>query len=225
MTSRILLVDDHRLVAMAVSIALDAHGYETIVADSPRAERVFELVDHHRPACVLLDLHLGGGQRGLDLIPTLRRSGAEVVMLTSERDQLVLAACLEAGSAGWVAKDADLDEVVHGVALALRGESVVGRTKADEVLALLREHRRRMADAHSPFQRLSVREQVVLDGLMEGRSAEEIAEAECVTLATVRSQIRTMLQKLGVHSQLAAVAQARKAGWQLRNETETAVHQ
>jgi hypothetical protein len=48
---------------------------------------------------------------------------------------------------------------------------------------------------------------------MEGRTDDEIAKGEWVELASVRSQIRTVLQKLGVNSQLAAVAFARQAGW------------
>ncbi len=60
---------------------------------------------------------------------------------------------------------------------------------------------------------LTPREQEVLRDLMDGRSAEAIARASYVSLATVRSQIRAVLQKLAVNSQLAAVAKARQAGW------------
>ncbi len=49
---------------------------------------------------------------------------------------------------------------------------------------------------------------------MDGMSAEEIAEADFVALTTIRSQIRAVLHKLGVCSQLAAVAKANRAGWQ-----------
>jgi DNA-binding NarL/FixJ family response regulator len=49
--------------------------------------------------------------------------------------------------------------------------------------------------------------------LMDGASAEEIANASLVSLPTIRSQIRAVLQKLGVRSQVAAVAAAHRAGW------------
>jgi len=58
-----------------------------------------------------------------------------------------------------------------------------------------------------------VREREVLAALVDGLSAEEIAETHYVALTTVRSQIRSVLQKLGVRSQLAAVAQANRIGW------------
>ena len=50
---------------------------------------------------------------------------------------------------------------------------------------------------------------------MEGHCAEDIAKAAFVSISTVRSQIKAILLKLGVNSQLAAVAMARRAGWSL----------
>jgi len=63
------------------------------------------------------------------------------------------------------------------------------------------------------FERLSPREQNVLLSLMKGSTAREIADKDCVSLATVRSQIRSIISKLGVSSQLAAVVLAYQSGW------------
>lgn len=63
------------------------------------------------------------------------------------------------------------------------------------------------------FERLSPREQNVLISLMKGATARQIAEKDCVSLATVRSQIRSIISKLGVSSQLAAVVLAYQSGW------------
>ena len=67
------------------------------------------------------------------------------------------------------------------------------------------------------FDDLTEREQSVLAELMEGHCAEEIAKAAFVSISTVRSQIKAILQKLGVNSQLAAVALTRRAGWSSKN--------
>ncbi len=76
------------------------------------------------------------------------------------------------------------------------------------------ERRRADDERLAPFRALSPREQAVLAGLLAGDSAETIAHRSYVSLATVRSQIRAVLLKLGVNSQLAAVALAREAGWE-----------
>lgn len=71
------------------------------------------------------------------------------------------------------------------------------------------------------FAALTNREKVVLAELMEGHCAEEIAKAAFLSISTIRSQIKSILQKLGVNSQLAAVALARRVGWSPDNEDAT----
>ena len=73
--------------------------------------------------------------------------------------------------------------------------------------------RAREAVLAEPFERLSSRETQVLQALADGRSVAEIARDWVVSEATVRTQVRAVLTKLGVTSQLAAVAAARRAGW------------
>jgi DNA-binding NarL/FixJ family response regulator len=210
---KVVLVDDHRLVAQALAVALQANGYVARVPAQLEPEALLADLDADRPDCVLLDLRLGMvGVSGLDLVAPMVRRGIAVVMLTSETDPLVLAVGVERGALGWLPKDADLDRVLDAVRVACRGESLVAATDRADLLARLAEHRRRVAAESSPFDRLTARENEVLDALMEGLSAEEIAERDVVSLTTVRTHIRSMLQKLGVHSQLAAVAKARRCG-------------
>jgi two-component system, NarL family, nitrate/nitrite response regulator NarL len=63
------------------------------------------------------------------------------------------------------------------------------------------------------FERLSRREQEVLLALMRGSTARDICKQSYVSLPTVRSQIHSILSKLGVSSQVAAVALAYRSGW------------
>ena len=70
---------------------------------------------------------------------------------------------------------------------------------------------------------LSQRERVVLIHMMDGMSACDIAAADYVTVSTVRSQIRNVLMKLGVSSQLQAVAYAYKHCWPTEEERRQAL--
>lgn len=63
------------------------------------------------------------------------------------------------------------------------------------------------------FEKLSPREQIVLMKLMQGATARQICEQDCVSIATVRSQIHSVISKLGVSTQLAAVVLAFQSGW------------
>jgi DNA-binding NarL/FixJ family response regulator len=167
-----------------------------------------------RPDCVLLDLHLGEELgSGVDLIAPLMETGAAVVMLTAETDVFLLASCIEAGAEGWIGKDAFLDRVVASIEDVLAGHPLIGRAAREALLDDLRVRRDSLTHALSPFERLTPRERSVLGCLAEGLSADEIATTHYVSLATVRSQVRAVLQKLGVRSQLAAVAMVNRAGW------------
>ena len=214
MSPRVLVVDDHPLVVTGLGLALRARGWTVQTADGPDVEAVVALAREFRPDCVLLDLHLGEPLgSGVDLIDPLRDTGAPVVMLTAETDPFLLASCVEAGAEGWIGKDAFLDRVVAAVEDVLAGRSLLGCAAREALLDDLRVRRDSLTRALSPFERLTPRERRVLSGLAEGLSADEIATTHYVSIATVRSQVRAILQKLGVRSQLAAVAAVNRAGW------------
>ena len=78
---------------------------------------------------------------------------------------------------------------------------------------LLREHRKTEEDRWLPFRELSAREREIFALVYEGLSADQIAEDACVSVSTVRTHVRSILSKLNVHSQLAAVAMARSNHW------------
>ncbi len=156
---------------------------------------------------MLLEVHLGrAAGDGVELISALVSTGAQVVVLTAERRRKALAEWLEAGAAGWIQKHADLDEVDSTLSRIVAGETIIGRTEQSELLEHLRVERIHMIRARARFERLTPREALVLAALADGLTAEEIAQQHFVALTTVRSQIRAVLQKLDVRSQLAAVA-------------------
>jgi len=214
MTPRVLIVEDHPLVAIGLQLALRGRGLEVEITSGPMAATVVELACSFQPQCVLLDIHLGDVLgSGVDLIAPLRNTGAAVVMLTGETHRLVLASCVEAGAEGWIGKDAFLDQVVSSLDDVLAGRPLIGRALREALLDELRLERARLHRTLTPFERLTSSERRVLGALVQGASAEEISQAHVVALTTVRSQIRAILQKLGVRSQLAAVAHANRAGW------------
>jgi DNA-binding NarL/FixJ family response regulator len=214
MTGRVLIVEDHALVAIGLQLALTARGWDVETSDGPTAADVIEHAQRLQPQCVLLDIGLVEAVgSGIDLIGPLRATGAEVVMLTAETRRGVLAACLEEGAAGWVGKHTFLDEVVGALNDVLAGTPLIGCAAREALIDELRIERAGLRKALTPFERLTLREREVLAALVDGLSAEEIADTQFVALTTVRSQIRSVLQKLGVRSQLAAVAHANRVGW------------
>lgn len=215
-TPRVLIVEDHGLLAESLALALRAEGADVSALVPASAEQILDVTAGCAPGVVLLDLELGGEiGDSTSLIGPLSDLGALVVMLTGVSDRLRLAACLEAGAAGLLDKSMSFERLVQAVREVVDLGTLTTRGQRDAMLAELREQRAAAKARREPFERLTVREQQVLAELMKGRAAETIAKDAYVSLSTVRSQIRAILLKLDVNSQLAAVALAQERGWSL----------
>ena len=209
-----LIVEDHALIGQGLTAALRAEGVitETLCPASPG--EVMEAAARLQPDVVLLDLNLGDGVgSGLPFIAPLRAAGACVVILTGSTNRLELAACIEEGALGLASKAESFDDVLAKFFAAAEGRPSPGPNEREQLLAELRAHRASEHQRLGAFERLTPRERAVLAALLDGASAAMIADSSFVSMATVRSQIRAILEKLGVGSQLAAVAMARQAGW------------
>jgi len=211
---RLLIVDDHRVLTQALALALRLEGFEDVaVADDFTTQGVLDAAEKAKADIVLLDLHLGGSASGVGLIAPLVAWGAQVLVLTAEQAPHLLAECLEAGATGVFDKVQPLDHLAHLIRDAAQGRTVLQPAARDHLVAALRQHRSRETVRLEAFSRLTARETDVFRQLLDGRTAEEIATAQSVTMSTVRGHIRLILQKLGVNSQLAAVVLAHRAGW------------
>lgn len=196
-------------MAAGLQLALMERGW-TVEASSGQA--LSDLTDHAErltPDCVLLSIRVGFGvDVGIARIRALAATGAHVLLLTAERRATVLARFLEAGAAGWIGKDITLDDVDSTLTRLVSGESIVGATIRASLMNDLRLERENARRGSAVFAELTQREALVLAALTDGLTADEIAREHHVALCTVRSQIRGVLQKLDVKSQLAAVSLA-----------------
>ncbi len=213
--ARVMLVEDHLLLAQTVASALTRDGLEVLRPERLDPEAVLAAARAYRPDVVLLDLVLGAGTLALPLVAPLVALGARVVIVTGETDRIRLAECVEAGALGVVGKHEPFPYLLDAVDAAVCGRLLLSPARRDALLQELRLARVAESARLAPFERLTPRERDVLRELAAGRPAEVIAHDNRVSVATVRSQIRSVLLKLGVGSQLAAVAQAARSRWPL----------
>lgn len=212
---QVLIVDDHPVLAESFAAALRGSGLDAEVARAATPGEVVDLAREADPALVLLDLDLGALGDGRDLIAPLADDDQFVVVLTAVTDPLAHAECLEAGARGVLTKDTSFERLIEGVREAAEGQRpLVSEARRQQLLADLRKHRHEEAGRLAAFERLTPTEARTLAALMDGLSAEEMSQAWYVAITTVRSHIRSVLRKLDVGSQLAAVAKARQADWQ-----------
>jgi DNA-binding NarL/FixJ family response regulator len=153
----------------------------------------------------------------------MRGAGLQVCVIDVADNEWRSSAWLRAGPSALIDEDESFDHLFQTITRLLRSGSrrQIRRGPASSLASSPADEYR---DASLDLSLiLTEREQVVLAELMEGHNAEEIAKAGYVSISTVRSQIRAILRKLGVNSQLAAVAIARRAGWSLESPAETSI--
>ena len=216
MSGSVLLIDDHVVIAQAMADALRGAGYnpvEYVGEDAFDVESVLAVAERLRPDVALVDLNLGGGRSGFPLIGPLVGHGVKVVAFTASDDPLAMARCVEAGATAFLHKASPFDALLATIERVLAGEELISQQRRQELLALLRSSRDADDSRLARLASLTPREQDVLKGLMAGRTAAKIAEESYVSIRTVRTHIEAIHRKLGVKSQLSAVAFAREVGW------------
>lgn len=213
MIARVVILDDHALLAQSLSLALQARGFDAapVVVTDIRSAAAQVLLDP--PDVVLLDLQLGSAGHGLELIGPFAEAGIRVLVVSGVTDECEIAATIEAGAVGFVSKANPVDVLLDAAASVARGEAVMSSEVRHRLLGELRRQRTATRVRRLPFEALTSREREVLRGLCEGESVTEIAARCVVSVATVRTQVRAILLKLGVCSQLEAVALAHRHQW------------
>ncbi|WP_214405326.1 response regulator transcription factor [Pseudonocardia lacus] len=200
MTIRVVLAEDQGMVLGAFAALLRLEPDLDVVATATDGPKALAAVLEHDPDVLVTDVEMPG-MSGLDVAAALRRDGnrARVVIVTTFGRSGYLRRALDSGVAGYVLKDAPIDQLVGVVRRVHAGERVV-----DPQLAMA------AWDAADP---MTDRERDVLrlaaDGLPNGEIAARLHLAE----GTVRNYLSTAITKLGVRNRIEAARMARDRGW------------
>ncbi|MGN6599429.1 MAG: response regulator [Actinomycetes bacterium] len=204
---RVVVVDDHRLVAEGLTATLEAAGDMEVVGISGTAAQGVDMVRAYRPDVVLLDQRLPDNDGTTVIGPMLNVSPtSKVVMLTATDDDSVLLRAIEAGCAGFVTKGRTSATLVEAVRAAASGEAVIAPDALARLLPRLSDRRARLGSDLSP------REREVLALLVAGLPNADIAKNLSISYATARNHVQAIISKLGAHSKLEAVAIALREG-------------
>jgi DNA-binding NarL/FixJ family response regulator len=151
---------------------------------------------------------------GISLVAGVRSGQPTVrtVVLAEKDDPRRAALALQAGASGWVAKDCSLSRLLTVIRGVLRDETHLPPALLTSVLRELTATRKHRTDSERLVESLTPREREVLRCMVAGLGRKAVAERLFLSPHTVRTHMQNVLGKLGVHSTLAAVALARRAG-------------
>ncbi|MCR6481951.1 response regulator transcription factor [Amycolatopsis sp. OK19-0408] len=202
---RVLLVEDHDMVAEALQLALErAEGITVVGRARSRAEAVAD-ARAHDPDVVLLDRRLPDGD-ALGVIAALGQDGARVLVLTGDATPAVAVQVAKAGGAGLLLKTSQLGVLES----AVRDVAAGGVVFDPELLPAVFDRLTGRSPARGA--ELTARERETLDLLAEGATTDEIGRRLGVSRNTTRNHVQRVLEKLGARSKLEAVALARREG-------------
>jgi DNA-binding NarL/FixJ family response regulator len=214
--TRITVLDGHELFAETLGVALTMAGHE-VHRVSPNDQalpvgRLVEAVRRSRSRVLLLDPDLEECDAA-EVIRTLAGSRVIVVVLTADVDRARWGEWLWLGADIVMSKSEGLQALLSALGAIGEGREMISRDERDRLVELYHKERPKSLAYRAQLWSLTHREREVLSHLIYGDSVSDIARVRVVSEATVRTQVKSILAKLGVTSQLAAVSVAYRARW------------
>jgi DNA-binding NarL/FixJ family response regulator len=213
---KVVVVDDHAAFADALALAVEADVSLTCTGTANSVDQALELCDRTLPDVVLMDVQLPGtdGLTGVALLRA-RHPAVTMLLLTGQQPSgALLGSALEAGADGLLSKTASLASTLDAIRMRPTDTFVVDRTFLTAALRNPKpaEAEDRLGPGGDGPSGLTVREQEILELLASGVDAQSAATRLGISVHTCRGHVKSLLLKLGAHSQLEAVATARERG-------------
>lgn len=199
MKIRVMLADDHRLFREGLRTLLEQQADFEVVGVAADGQSVLTQVDTCLPDVVLMDVSMPG-LNGLEATRHLQAEHPDVavLVLSMHADHRFVVEALRAGALGYILKDCEIVELQEAIRTVCKRQIYLSRSIADgvvrEYLALTGDH------PNSAFSVLSAREREVLQMLAEGCSAKDIAGTLSVSIKTIETHRKNIMDKLNIHS-------------------------
>jgi DNA-binding NarL/FixJ family response regulator len=208
MATKILLVDDHKIMRQGLKSLLMREPDMQVVGEAEDGRTGLEMAKELRPDVVLMDISMPGlngidaTRRMLDIDPAMK-----VLALTAHSDRNMVREILKAGAMGYIVKDSAVEELVQAVHTANGGRVYLSPRIAGLVVEGFVDEDGNGngrggggGGAAGVFSRLTAREREVLQLMAEGKATKEVARALSVSVKTAETHRRAIMQKLDLHS-------------------------
>ncbi len=196
-TTTVLLIDSHELVRQGIRYVLESEGTFRVVADAPHRRDAVAIAAAQQPDVIVLDPDTDDGI-SLDLISDLMGVAAHsrILILTDARDPHVCTRSVMAGAVGVVHKTATADVLFKAIKKLQHGEVWLDRANTAAALSAAVRHRHEEDPIDVKIHTLTRREREIVDAICEGLRNKEVADRLCISEATVRNHVTSVLAKL-----------------------------
>jgi DNA-binding NarL/FixJ family response regulator len=204
--TRILIVEDHLLVAESLQLLLDRESDLEVLAVATTGAEARRLAEELAPDLLLVDFRLPDAT-GADVARALRQRQPrlKIVFLSMVVSQVLLLDAVRAGAQGYLLKSQPASELVDSLRRAAAGEMLIPAHVLAELVTGQDERAQLLG-------RLTPRERELLNLVAQGLDNREIGRRLGIRYVTVRGHLRNLLGKLDAHSKLEAVVRASELG-------------
>ena len=202
---RVLLVDDHPLFREGLRSVIESHSQFTVSAEASGVSEAVSKACLSRPDLVVTDLRLGtesGHELIRQLLDACPKTPILVVSMLTDTAEVVKA--IEAGAKGYLTKGASREETLTALLEIVQGRSYLHPEVAHGLFAQVREPQRRSVSVVE----LTSRERDTLEALCRGHSPKQLSEELFLSLATVKTYMRSLYRKLNVSTRTQLVLKA-----------------
>jgi two-component system, NarL family, nitrate/nitrite response regulator NarL len=210
---RVLVVQDHPLLASAIARVLENEDDLTVVGIARRGDQAAEMAAVERPSVVLMDFRLPDSS-GPAAAAKIRAAVPEaaIVFHSADESETALLDAIDAGATVYLTKKATADQIVGAVRRASVGEVLIPVALFAKAIARQRKVVTERQAREKLVAEFTPRELDVLRLLAEGLDTMTLAERLGIASHTVEWHVRHLIEKLGVHSKLQAVIAAARLG-------------
>jgi two-component system NarL family response regulator len=205
---RVLIADDHALFRRGLNMVLESEAGIEVVAEAEDGEDAVAKAEEFAPDVVLMDVRMPrlsgieATRKIRDIIPTAR-----ILMLTVSDEEEDLYEAVKAGANGYLLKEISIEEVADAIRQVTTGQSLISPSMASKLLTEFNTLAKR-AEEQFPPPRLTDRELEVLKLVAKGMSNRDVADHLYISENTVKNHVRSILEKLHLHSRMEAVVYA-----------------
>jgi DNA-binding NarL/FixJ family response regulator len=209
---KLLIVDDHAIVREGLKSLIELETDIRIVGEASSSADCFDQLERCRPHAIVMDLKMPGIS-GLEATRTIKNKypHIKVILLTNYDDEEYVREAVKVRVDAYVLKDIKKGDLARIIRMVHQGKAYIDPGVMRK--AFLQIDRQEISNEKSALRlSLSQRELQILELIVEGKSNKEIAETIYLSLDTVKSHMKNVYQKLGVHSRSQAVKTAIQQG-------------
>jgi DNA-binding NarL/FixJ family response regulator len=199
MIIRILLADDHKIIAEGLRSLLEKDPCLAVIGHASDGRAAVRLAAELSPDLVIMDISMPG-LNGIEAMRQIQEANprTKVIVLSMHKDGHYIAAALKSGAAGYLLKESAYGELAAAIQTVMKGQSYLSQSIADIVVKDYIHHLEKQGTG--AFSVLNPREREVLQALSEGLSTKEIAARMKVSVKTVETYRSQVMDKLNIRS-------------------------